>query len=243
MALFSEEELQSSQSSNKVGEQPTFLKPEQAAQVEPNLPPLGAARDDLLAQRTDALAEAAETQTPDTGKIPERFLEPDREIQSDIENDYMNIGSNNPLYKTCWVNFANLNGQMIWKKKAQGWQVATPEVFPEAEHLCKADNTIRVGDVLLMFIRIDFYQKLIAKEEENRRRQQYGLDSSVYELANKHPNIFKNVSTDDNPTLNPQTQELVEKRRGATKSAINAIGQQMKSPNGVPGIPLPGREG
>jgi len=240
MTLYTDEELAQQATSNQVGTQPTFMSPEQAAVATPNLPPPGAAREETLARNADALAEAAETQTPDVGAIPERFLEPDREIQNDIARDYMDIGTDHPYLKTCWANYVNLNSQKVWEKKAQGWQIATAVEFPEAADLVKADNTIRIGDVLLMCIRIDRYEQIRQKEENARLAQQYGLEAGVYELADKHPNVFKTVSTDENPTLDPRTQALIERRRGAGKAAINTIGQQMKSPNGVPGIPLPG---
>jgi hypothetical protein len=233
MLLFSQEEL--------AAQEGQILKPEQAAQIEPNLPPPGYQRDELLAQRTDNLAQMAE-KGPDQVRLPADAFNVDREIRNDIENDYMNIGANHPYLKTCWVNYVNTNGQAVWKKKAQGWAVATNREFPEAADLVKADNTIRVGDVLLMCIRIDQYLKIVKSEEDARLRQQYGLESEVHNIADKYPNVFKNVSTDDNPTLDPRTQEIIDRRRRAGQNtAVNTIARQMKQPGGVPGIPLPGQ--
>jgi hypothetical protein len=231
MSLFSAEEL---------NESPGIIKPEQAERIEPSLPPPGYQRDELLAARTDTLAQAAE-QGPEKVGLPESAFDIDREIRNDIENDYMNIGANHPYLKTCWVTYVNVNGSAVWKKKSQGWSVATTTEFPEAADISKADNTIRVGDVLLMCIRVDRYLSICQKEDEARRRQQYGLETDVRNIADKYPNVFKNVSTDDNSTLDPRTQEIINRKRSAQNTAVNNIARQMKQPGGVPGIPLPGQ--
>lgn len=228
--IFSQEEL---------GQAAPIVDANQAAQMAANLPPAGYQRDEELSRRTDNLAQAAEN-GPEKVGLPADAFDIDREIRGDIENGYMDIGANHPYLKTCWVNFVNVNGQAVWKKKAQGWQVATIREFPEASDLVKADNTIRVGDVMLMCIQVDRYLKIMQKEEDARRRQQFGLESDVYNIANKYPNVFKNVSTDDNPTLDPRTQDIINRKRAANTTAINSIAKQMQQPGGVPGIPLPG---
>jgi hypothetical protein len=92
-----------------------------------------------------------------------------------------------------------------------------------------------------MCIRVDRYLSICQKEDEARRRQQYGLETDVRNIADKYPNVFKNVSTDDNSTLDPRTQEIINRKRSAQNTAVNNIARQMKQPGGVPGIPLPGQ--
>jgi len=154
---------------------------------EPNLPPAGHARREELAKRTDQLEEQAETQYADRGAIPADtpVLDPEqnREIQFNIRKGYLNIGADNPLYKTKWVNYVNTNAQKVWEAKDLGWMVATPEIFPEAADLRREDNTIRVGDVMLMYIRIDEYLQIEQNEALKRQRQQFGVEAEIHDLA------------------------------------------------------------
>jgi len=214
------------------------LSKEDAAKVKVDLPPAGAAREDELLRRIDALEQRLAEKSEDAGQVPSRFLEPDREIQSAISKNYLDIGSDNPMYKTCWVNYVNINGKQVWDKKVDGWRVATVEDFPEAKDMRREDNTIRVGDTLLMFIRIDDYVRLENKQADRRRKQQFGLDQAVHEIANNNPGVFK-VQSGSMDSIEPDLARTMESRAtnaAARTVAAKHIGNRMKTGT-IPGIP------
>jgi len=225
---------------------------EDKAKWDVGLPPAGHARDEVLRERTDKLAEQAETQTPDTGRIPHDHdaLNPERnrEIRYAISENYLEIGVNHPYLKTKWVNYVNLNGQKIWEAKADGWKVATIQDFPEARDLAREDNTIRVGDVILMCIRLDEHVKLMERERNKRLRQQYGIEAEIHDLASRNPNAFAGavtpmIGTTGNPSPNVgRALASMEKRANAVSTAARHLGNRMKQGT-IPGVPLPGQKG
>lgn len=223
----------------------TLFTPEELAEQQrqdPNLPPPGQERREVLAERKDTLEEKAENSGVETGKIPEHLLEPDREIQDMIQKDYLAIGINHPYLKTKWVNYVNQHGTKIWEEKAKGWVVIDSNLiheFPDAKDFQREDGTIRVGDVLLMCMRIDRYQQMQEREKEQQRRQQFGVEAEVHALAEKHGDIFKNVHTDNTGTIPANVRSRMESQ-AASKTAVRHIGNKMKE-GAVPGIPLPGQ--
>lgn len=199
----------------------------------------------VMTEASNAIAaEEPAVSSDDIGPIPKKFLEKDREIQHDIEQDYMSIGTDHPLYAVCWVNYTNVNGQMVWNKKARGWRVATALEFPDAKYLLREDNTIRVGDCLLMFIRKDYHLKFIRREEEKRLRQQYGSEAAITALAEKYPDTFANVWIESQGEVMPENiaRRMQSRSRSAAarKAAANAIGNKLNSGRTIPGVSLPG---
>lgn len=188
----------------------------------------------------DNLAEKADKMNQDGGRIPEKFLQPDREIQDAIRKDYMSVGDNHPYLKTGWVNYVNINGQMVFKKKAEGWQVATVKDFPEAKDLQREDGTIRIGDTILMCIRLDLWLQLNKKEEDRRVRQQFGIETEIIELGNKNSKFFK-VYTEGTGGLPAEVEARIKNRAtmaGAARSvAATALGNRMKK-GIIPGVPI-----
>ena len=209
------------------------------------LPAAGQARNEEMAKRTDNLEEQAETKYADVGAIPKDspVLDPEqnREIQDHIYKSHLDIGTDHPYLKTKWVNYVNQQGSMVWKEKAQGWQVATMAEFPEARDLVREDNTIRIGDVLLMCIRMDEYFKLEKKEKDKSIRQQYGIESDIHNLAAKYPDVFKNVHTDSSGGVPADIMNIVEGRatrqNAASRTAAKHLGNQMKQGT-IPGVPI-----
>lgn len=222
--------------------------PNANATPEPNLPPAGYQRDEELAKRTDILNEQGEKIYADVGKIDPSVLEADPEIRRDIAMNYLEIGLEHAVYSTKWVNYVNLQGQKVWEAKADGWIMATVTEFPEARDLRKADNSIRVGDVLLMFIRKDEHLKLLQREDKKRLRQQYGIEAEIHDLANATnrkygTQVFAGVETPElGGNMRQEMVNAVNKRNsrqaGARRTAAEHLGNKMKE-GFVPGIPKP----
>jgi len=218
----------------------------------PDLPPAGFARNEELARRTDKLEEAIETQTPEQYAIPHDHdaLRPDRnrEIQHEIHRGHLDIGHKHPVYAVKWVNWRNNEGSMVWQAKSDGWQVATPEIFPEAyEHGCvKEDNTLRVADVMLMCITHDKKLLLDARDKQKRLRQQYGVEADIHDLAaaanrKYKTEVFKNVQTPELTGLSESTLDKINARNNrqnaARRVAANSLGNRMKE-GVIPGVPI-----
>jgi len=219
------------------------------------LPPPGAARREVLAERADNLAQQAETKYADVGTIPDKLLQPDREIQDHIAKSHLEIGTNpNSPYMTKWVNFVNVGGQMVWNAKSEGrnigisgWKVANAEVFPEAHEmgLVREDGTIRVADTILMFMRKDEYFKLQEYYKQKRLRQQYGVEADIHEFAEgtnrkMGREVFRNVQTPEITGLSDSMQNRLEtnaRRHAATRVAGQHIGNRMKD-GPIPGVPV-----
>lgn len=211
-------------------------------QPEPNLPPAGYKRDEELAKRKDELEQKGEEQFGNIGKIPDAFFEEDREIQDAIHKDYMAIGVGHPLYVTKWVNFVNLHSQEVWRAKADGWLVADGKVFPEAKHLVCEDSTIRVGDVMLMYIRKDRHMQLMLREEKKRLKRELGIEEEIVDFVARYPKVFKQIqSTMTGGNMHPKTQEMMMKRveamSGMQKMALQQLSNRMHD-GFVEGLPL-----
>ncbi len=216
-----------------------FSQPEDSKE---NLPPAGHERTEELKKRTDNLEEQAETKYADAGAIPKHALEPDYNIQGDIRKSYLEIGTNHELYVTKWINYVNQNGMMVWQAKADGWVVATAKTFPEATDMQKTDGTIRVGDVLLMFIRKDDHFRLVQREDAKRIRQQFGVEAEIHDLAEstnrrEGRQVFAKVETPEvTGGISGNTLETMQKR-AAVNTAARHVGNLMKK-GPIPGVPI-----
>ena len=222
-----------------------FEQPEE--KPTPNLPPAGFERNEELLRRIDALEQKAEAQYADRGAVPHDHdaLNPERnrEIQHDIHRGHMAIGFNHPIYVTKWVNYVNHNSFMVWQAKDEGWKVATVDIFPEAADsgCIRADNTIRVGDVLLMYIRKDDHFMLLERDKKKRLRQQYGIEVEIHDIARKHPSVFNSIGSTEDGGIDDRTLNVMERRASrqsaARQVAARHLGNKMKQ-GIVPGIPL-----
>ena len=206
----------------------------------PDLPPAGYQREEVLAERTDTLAEKAETTAPDTvGLSPDNPAfdpEQNREIQADLTKGFLEVENKKPGYVYKWVYFG-LNGQKVWESKSQGWEVVSSN-DPESRHLIKEDGSRRVGDVLLMRMRMDFHILYEQREEKKRLTRELSVESELAEIVGKHPDAFTlhSEQTGGNPHMDAM------RSRAARQTSFNALGNKLKSGT-VPGLPKPGQKG
>lgn len=211
-----------------------------------NLPPAGDARREELKKRTDTLEAQAEVQYANVGTINPDVLKPDREIQGHIAKSHLEVGTTHPYLKVKWVNYVNQQGTMVWAAKADGWMVATTQDFPEAAELVREDNTIRIGDVLLMCIRFDEYQKIQERDKKKRLRQQFGVEAEIHDLAartnaKEGKQVFANVQTPEFTGVNEKTLQGMEanaaRQSAARRTAAAHLGNKMKQ-GPLPGVPI-----
>jgi hypothetical protein len=202
-----------------------------SGEITPNLPPPGFQRREVLAQRTDALAQKVEEISEDRGAIPESAFEEDREIQNSIRKGFLDVDIG-PLYVTKWVNYVNQNSHMVWQAKAEGWKTVTANMVKNADRdLVREDNTLRVGDVICMYIRKDQHLLLERKRDQANLKRQYGIEAELTELAAKNPRALKV----HNATQGKYSDTI--QKRAARRTAVRHLGNQMKQ-GPVPGIPI-----
>lgn len=218
------------------------------------LPPAGDARREELKRRTDTLEERAETLAIERNQeaIPHDHdafnPERNREIQHAISRNYLEIGLNHPYLKVKWVNCRNQDGSMVWAAKSEGWVVATTREFPEAAELSREDGSIRIGDVMLMCIRMDLHAQLEEAQKQKRLRQQYGVEAEIHDLAErtnrrKGSPVFAGVSTPEIGVTGHLSDRAIaamdarnSRNNAARRVAAAHIGNRMR--NAIPEVPL-----
>ena len=204
-----------------------------SGEVDPNLPPAGYQRREVLAERQDSLAQAAEEASQDMGTINPALFEEDRDIQREIRRGFLDLDIGE-LYIVKWVNFVNQHGNAVWAAKYEGWRVVTADMVRDLDRdLVREDNTLRVGDVIAMFIRKDQHLLLERKRAEKQAIIQHGAEVELIDLANKHPNALKVHS--DLTGGNPYGDRMA--KRAAQQTAMRHLGNKMKQGT-IPGVPI-----
>lgn len=198
---------------------------------ETGLPPKGAARNEVLAQRTDALQEQAETRMPEAFSMPTDALEPDRELQYAMQEFSLHeVTNKHPGFQYAWV-YAGQHGTELTMKKTYGWVVVQGD-DPESKELMHVDTTRRLGDCILMRIPNAKYEKLQKYEEYIRRMKQGAGDEEVRELGRQ---LGLNVEVDSPDII---------KRFGGNSPAQMVVSQgpldKMLRQGTVPGL-MPGQ--
>lgn len=112
-------------------------------------------------------------------------LEPDREIQGNLEQWGNEVTNPDPNSEYCWVNPWG-SGRFIIRKQSQGWRlVSNSRNDKECPHLVDSNGYRRNGDVLLMKVSKERFAELQKKDEARRARQQQGITSELEEAGAK----------------------------------------------------------
>lgn len=191
------------------------------------LPPAGAKRKEELDKRIDALDEAAEKLAAETGKetIDPAKLEPDHEILSQL--DMLSVTNKDPLFKYCWV-YTGQNGFFVTKKKVEGWQVVQGEMKEAIDHrfkFGKEDTCRRIGDTVLLRIRLDKFMVMQRRTREVRTAQEDSVKSLLIELGDKYGHHGVIVHTDPDEKLLKRMGNKVRARGIATQQFNDHVRQ------------------
>ena len=203
------------------------------------LPPAGFQRDEELRRRADKLAEKAEIRADqlDMNTINPQALVPDRELQHLLqEKDALMVTNAQPGMVYSWV-FTGIHGQMVTMKKAQGWETVQGN-DPECADFKYVDTTRRVGDTILMRIRMDKHFLLEERERRKRERRERGLGSDIKALGEKH-GIQVHTDVKDSPYFSSAQKKAPSVP--ARVVAAKRVDRMLREGN-VPGMPVPSKE-
>lgn len=213
------------------------------------LPPPGDERREVLAERADKLAEAAETIAPDAGAIDPRAFEVESELAQHFNElelpgwaynrKHSIVTSPDGAYVPCWVQCgSSWGGRFINAKRYEGWEVVSMSMhddknFPLPEHLRYADNTIRLGDVLLMRIPTARYLMIQQRRRVRQQAVEDGVAGEVEELASR-----AGVNLVHTHEMDPKTLDRLARRSQAQQIAARQFDQQIREGR-VAGAPAP----
>ena len=199
------------------------------------LPPPGDERREVLAERTDDLAEAAEAASEDRGRIREDAFMVENELAQHF-NELDLPGWPWDTWVPCWVQCSpTWGGRFINYKRTEGWEVVSTGMtdVPIPKDLIFPDGTVRLGDVLLMRIRRDRY---IVNERRRRARQkaiESGITSEVDEMAARAGT--RSVHTED---ITGEKLDQLARRSQAHHRATQQFDEMVRTGT-VPGRPAP----
>ncbi|HDZ26658.1 hypothetical protein LCGC14_0690100 [marine sediment metagenome] len=164
--------------------------------IEPNLPPPGDERQEVLKKRTDQLEEQIDQKSNESFAVDPSKMEPDNEILNDIDKGFLYPPCADPKFEYAWTQCKHpvdhpsrmVEIRLAEKIKVNGeWKHPWSVVMgndPDAKGFkVSAENTCTIGDVLLMRCRKDHYALLELAKRRKSLERQYGTDSSLVEVA------------------------------------------------------------
>lgn len=187
--------------------------------TEPNLPPPGDERREVLAERTDTLAQEAETRAA----VEERFaIDPkafriENEIAAHL--DTLKVSGALPEFAYRWVNFISIGGIMVTRAQNDGWEVVRAEM-PEAIERRDELGRRRLGDVILMRIPIDRKLFLDRRDIALARLQAESSEAALLEMGEKYAGHGITVKTELDPAAirRAEAQAAAREVAGAGKN-------------------------
>ena len=225
-----------------------IINTEDAAAAQPELEPAGWKRDEQMAERKDNLEQAAE----EAGEKQEIYSFDPKKIEKDWEilrhMDELTVEPAVDGYKYVWC-YEGMGGREIVKKSRLGWIVVQAEM-PECANLKDARGYRKIGDVILMRIPMERFEKLHEATEYRRIMQQKGVEGALREMGEKYRSKgfivhddARNVSMGGRGGKSVMdVMEGKARRGGAARTAMKGI-DSMIHKGTVPGIPTPGKGG
>lgn len=192
-------------------------------QAKGDLEPPGASRREQLARRADELAQEMEEIAAELNveAIPHdaEALKPDREILQHLEQDTDTgamdyyIENADPNFAYCWVQMMYPRGgafRFVTSKKVEGWQIVNASTVNPRNGkrvACNiplaADGTVQIGDVVLMTIHREKYEKILAKRAAVQAKRSGAIEDN-FKAAGDNLGVKVHAGLDD-----PMIQELV----------------------------------
>lgn len=193
-----------------------------------NLPPAGEARREELKQRSDALEEQGEREFAGVEKINPHALEIDNEIAGHYNELQVSRAQEGWRYR--WM-YAGGNGQSVMRAKVDGWKIVQGE-DPEARELIAVDTTRKLGDVVLMKIPEEKWERLQARDVRMRAVQQGSVTQEIVEMGKKYEGRIQVRAN-----LNPREMQRLAMKSAAAKIAGNKFDQMLRRGT-VPGMEI-----
>jgi hypothetical protein len=193
-----------------------------------DLPPAGAERNEVLAERKDALEQAAEETA---AALETETIDPDKfKIENEIAQNFdpattmLKVSNADPTQRYCWV-YSGMHGLMVTQKQIEGWLVVQGNDEEALEHKgIGADTTRRVGDTLLMKIPLD---KFLIIDRRNRERaarfneEKSGISDEARRLAKKYGiPIYQDGEVDARTLKRMMTNANAQKIAGRTTDKL-----------------------
>jgi len=204
-------------------------------QGDPELPPPGDERREVLRERTDTLAEAAEALSEERGAVDPRAFEVENEVGQHF--DGLEVPRARADYRYCWVQCgASWYGRFVNMKRSEGWEVVRAGDDDAPDDTTQVDNTCRVADVLLMRMRADRYILLQRKRMARQRAIETGSmeASALTEASEKYAKLGIQAGVADTSRLKTMTA-----RSRAALLAQQQFEQKIRDGQ-VPGVPVAG---
>jgi len=223
------------------------INTEDADAIDPGLENAGWKRDEQLAERTDALEQAAE----EASEEQERYgfdpatIDLDNEILSLLDELHVDNAQSGLRY--CWC-YEGQRGREIVKKRRLGWTVVQ-SADPECPELKDARGYRVIGDTILMSISEQRALAIDAMEERKRRAREEGVGSGLVELGERYQGKGIKVHADASQVnFGRQGKNLMDvmegsaKNQGAIQTASKGVDTMLRNGT-VPYMPPPGKAG
>ena len=167
-----------------------------------SLPPSGHARREVLKQRTARLQEVAERVSAESEiySIDPEKLKEDPEILKhfDFQNQQFEVTHAQKGYAYLWerddhraIAFKKAQARFFLGPRMPGWEVVNSTVDPEAKELIQADNTRRIGDTILLRIKLDSYIEIHKKIALMNKFKEQNIPERLSEYVERYDNLVQ----------------------------------------------------